>query len=85
MVKDFQGFVWIGTEDGLHRFDGNQMKIYRHRESDSLSLSSNFILGLFEDTFHNLWVGTLDGGLCLYDRQQRHLSPIYVCFRTQNS
>ncbi len=49
IVKDFQGFVWIGTEDGLHRFDGNQMKIYRHRDSDSLSLSSNFILGLFED------------------------------------
>ncbi|HEX6892314.1 MAG TPA: two-component regulator propeller domain-containing protein, partial [Chryseolinea sp.] len=68
IVKDFQGFVWVGTEDGLHRFDGNQMKIYRLRESDSLSLSSNFILGLFEDTFHNLWVGTLDGGLCLYDR-----------------
>ena len=68
IVKDFQGFIWIGTEDGLHRFDGNQMKIYRHRESDSLSLTSNFILGLFEDSFHNLWVGTLDGGLCLYDR-----------------
>ncbi len=68
IVKDFQGFVWIGTEDGLHRFDGNQMKIYRHRESDSLSLASNFILGLYEDLFHNLWVGTLDGGLCLYDR-----------------
>ena len=68
IVKDFQGFVWIGTEDGLHRFDANQMKIYRHRESDSLSLSGNFILGLYEDTFHNLWVGTLEGGLCLYDR-----------------
>ena len=70
MVRDFQGFVWIGTEDGLHRFDGNQMKIYRQREGDSLSISSNFILGLYEDTLHNLWIGTLDGGLCLYDRLQ---------------
>jgi ligand-binding sensor domain-containing protein len=68
IVKDFQGFVWIGTEDGLHRYDGNQMKIYRNREGDSLSISSNFILSLYEDSKHNLWIGTLDGGLCIYDR-----------------
>jgi len=69
ITKDFQGFVWIGTEDGLHRYDGNQMKIYRKRESDSTSISSNFILGLYEDKAHDLWVGTLDGGLCRYDRE----------------
>ncbi len=69
ITKDFQGFVWIGTEDGLHRYDGNQMKIYRKRESDSTSISSNFILCLYEDKAHNLWVGTLDGGLCMYDRE----------------
>lgn len=68
IVRDFQGFVWIGTEDGLHRFDGNQMKIYRNLEGDSLTISSNFILSLYEDSKHNLWIGTLDGGLCLYDR-----------------
>ncbi|HEY5919058.1 MAG TPA: two-component regulator propeller domain-containing protein [Chryseolinea sp.] len=85
IVKDFQGFVWIGTEDGLHRFDGNQMKIYRHTDSDSLSLSSNFILGLFEDTFHNLWVGTLDAGLCLYDRHNDTFRRITFASEAKNS
>lgn len=70
LVKDHQGFIWIGTEDGLHRYDGYSMKIYRNRESDSTSISSNFIICLFEDSKKNLWIGTLDGGLCVYDRRR---------------
>lgn len=69
IVKDFQGFVWIGTEDGLHRFDGSTMKVYSKVEGDSSTLGSNFILCLYEDSRKNLWVGTLDGGLFLYNRQ----------------
>ncbi len=69
IVKDHQGFIWIGTEDGLHRYDGYEMKVYRNRQNDSSSLSSNFILCLFEDSHKNLWAGTLGGGLCLYDRK----------------
>lgn len=69
VVKDYQGFIWIGTEDGLHRFDGYTMKIYRSIKGDSLSLGSNFILCLFEDSANNLWIGTLDGGLYRYNRK----------------
>lgn len=69
IVKDHQGFIWIGTEDGLHRYDGYEMKVYRNRQNDSSSISSNFILCLFEDSHKNLWAGTLGGGLCLYDRK----------------
>ncbi len=68
IVKDHQGFVWIGTEDGLHRYDGYSMKIYRKDEHDTTSISSNFILCLYEDSEKNLWIGTLDGSLCLYNR-----------------
>ncbi|HEY3402478.1 MAG TPA: two-component regulator propeller domain-containing protein [Ohtaekwangia sp.] len=70
IIKDHQGFVWIGTEDGLHRYDGYSMKIYRKDENDTTTISSNFILCLFEDSQHNLWVGTLDGSLCLYNREK---------------
>ncbi len=69
IVQDYEGFIWIGTEDGLHRYDGYEMKIYNLDENDSTSLSSNFILCLFEDSYKNLWVGTMDGGLNLYDRE----------------
>src|SRR6185369_14419336 len=70
VVRDYQGFVWIGTEDGLHRYDGYSMKVYRKVENDSTSMSSNFILCLFEDSNKNLWIGTLDGSLCLYNRKK---------------
>ncbi|MEO5979349.1 MAG: two-component regulator propeller domain-containing protein [Chryseolinea sp.] len=69
IVKDYQGFIWIGTEDGLHRYDGYTMKIYAKIEGDSSSIGSNFILCLFEDSHKNLWVGTLDGGLYVYQRK----------------
>lgn len=69
LVKDYQGFIWIGTEDGLHRFDGYTMKIYAKVEGDSSSVGSNFILCLYEDSYKNLWVGTLDGGLYVYQRK----------------
>ena len=68
--EDHQGFIWIATEDGLHRFDGYDVKVYRHSEGDTTSLSSNFILALYEDSFHNLWLGTIDEGLCLYNRKK---------------
>lgn len=67
-VKDYLGFVWIGTEDGLHRYDGQTIKVYRKIDGDSTSLGSNFVLSLVEDKRHNLWVGTADGGLYIYRR-----------------
>ncbi len=70
IAKDYQGFMWFGTEDGLHRFDGYTMKIYRNIKDDSTSLGSNYILCLFEDSAKNLWIGTLDGGLYRYNRKQ---------------
>jgi ligand-binding sensor domain-containing protein/signal transduction histidine kinase len=76
ITQDYQGFMWIGTEDGLHRYDGSSMVSYRHSNEDSLSLSSNYVLVLFEDSKKNLWVGTLDGGLLRYDRKNDHFIKI---------
>jgi len=78
MLKDHQGFMWIGTEDGLHRYDGYSMKVYRNIKFDSTSLGSNFVLCLFEDSHHNLWVGTLDGGLYVYKRAHDSFKHIEV-------
>jgi len=69
ILEDHQGFIWFGTEDGLQRYDGHSMVSYHHNPSDSTSLSSDYILYLFEDSKQNLWIGTLDAGLCLYDRK----------------
>ena len=59
MVQDKFGFLWIGTQDGLNKYDGYPFKVYRHNEGDSTSLPKNFITIVFVDHYDNLWVETL--------------------------
>ena len=77
ILQDYQGFFWFGTEDGLQRYDGYSLVEYRHDPQDSTSLSSNYIFRVYEDTKRNLWVGTLDGGVCWYDRKNNN----FLCFK----
>ncbi|MBO6522855.1 MAG: hypothetical protein JJ971_03445 [Balneolaceae bacterium] len=63
MTTDKYGFVWISTMDGLNRFDGKSVKIFRHSPGDSTTLSDSFIHGLFEHSNGKYLVGTRDGGI----------------------
>jgi ligand-binding sensor domain-containing protein/serine phosphatase RsbU (regulator of sigma subunit) len=67
IIQDSQGFIWIGTQDGLNKFDGYGFKIYRHQPSDFHSLSNSNIESVIEGSDGNIWVGTLDG-LNMLDR-----------------
>ncbi len=64
IVQDPDGFIWIGTEDGLNRFDGIEFKIYRHDPDDTLSLPDNYISALEIDLNGELWIGTANGLSC---------------------
>ena len=66
MLKDIRGFLWIGTEDGLSRFDGSIFKNYFYEPGKSRALGGSLIRGLVEDSLHNIWIGT-DRGLSRYD------------------
>ena len=66
IVQDQQGFLWVGTINGLNRYDGYLIKSYRHNPLDSTSISHNNITALFVDHYGVLWVGTR-GGLNRYD------------------
>ncbi|HEY5917260.1 MAG TPA: two-component regulator propeller domain-containing protein, partial [Chryseolinea sp.] len=79
ILEDSYGFLWVGTDDGLNRFDGYDFKIYRSVEDDSTSLLKNKIQSIFEDSHGTLWISTLNSGLHTYDRTQDlfHRVPDY--------
>ena len=60
-LRDRRGFVWVGTENGLCRFDGYSFKIFSNKLGDSTSISNNFINALVEDRNGKIWVATMDG------------------------
>ena len=66
-AQDTTGFLWIGTQDGLARFDGYGFKVYRHDRNDIWSLSDSHVTSLLADADGSLWIGTLGGGLDHYD------------------
>jgi len=66
MIKDVNGSLWIGTGNGLNRFDGRKFKIFFHDPGNPSTICGGGILGLVEDSLHNIWVGT-NGGLSRYD------------------
>ena len=70
LLEDYYGFLWIATADGLNRFDGKDFKHYKYSQTDSLTLSGNFVNKLLEDKNENIWIGTNGNGLNYYDSRQ---------------
>lgn len=65
LFQDSWGYMWIGTEGGLLRFDGQNIKKYQQESEDSLSLSENIITSqCFEDVDGNLWFSTFSALNC---------------------
>ncbi len=61
IFQDKRGFIWLGTRDGLNRFDGHHIITYRNNSADSNSLCDNYITSITEDAGQQLWIGTLNG------------------------
>ncbi len=68
ILQDNFGFLWIGTDAGLDRFDGYDFKVYGNEIPSSSGLESNEITSLLKDNSGCLWVGTDGGGLYRYNR-----------------
>ncbi|MFY7788328.1 MAG: ligand-binding sensor domain-containing protein, partial [Thermoflexibacteraceae bacterium] len=76
LLQDSKGFMWIGTSDGLNRYDGYKFDIYLHNPKDKYTLSNNFVNALYEDKKQNIWIGTQSGGLCKYDRKYNRITQV---------
>lgn len=79
MAQDSSGFLWLGTQDGLARFDGYEFRIYKTDRDDPSSLSQNHVWALAADPDGSLWVGTQAGGLDHYDP----LHDRFASYRTE--
>ncbi len=71
IFQDQQGFVWIGTSDGLNKYDGYEVTIYRHDPDNANSLPANDIGTIYEAPSEPgvLWIGTRTSGLVRFDRE----------------
>ena len=86
IIQDSYGFIWIGTYDGLNRFDGYTVKNFNSVYDDVHSLSSNRIKCLFQDSKKRIWIGTDGSGLNYYSLKENTFYRIKTAerFRTIN-
>lgn len=63
ILQDTEGFIWIGTKNGLNCYDGYTFRIYDTNLNDSTSLSNSWVNTLFQDSKGFIWIGTEGGGL----------------------
>ncbi|GAB5533937.1 MAG: sensor histidine kinase [Rubricoccaceae bacterium] len=74
VAQDALGFIWVGTADGLDRFDGVSVRAFRH-DPDSSSLASNVVQALAPGPGGSMWVGTA-AGLDRYDPATEQFTPV---------
>lgn len=72
VLRDHRGLVWIGTQDGLNRYDGYSIRVFQRDSNDPDSLSDNFVTALQEGLDGEIWIGTWAGGLNRYDPATGH-------------
>lgn len=70
ILQDSKGFLWFGTQDGLNQYDAYNFKIFTNDLENPAGISGRQILNLHEDKFQNIWIGTQEGGLSIYDPKQ---------------
>ena len=77
IYQDTDGYLWLGTRGGLHKYDGYEFTVYRNNPADSCSLKDNNILDIGEDRNKNIWVIT-DNGLHKITHQTGKIKRYHV-------
>jgi ligand-binding sensor domain-containing protein/signal transduction histidine kinase len=87
IYQDSLGFLWVGTEEGLNRYDGTHFRVFRHLRSDTNSLSNSFVQSIFTGKDGKIWVGT-QFGLNRFDpateQFERFIHPDTVLMEAKN-
>jgi ligand-binding sensor domain-containing protein/two-component sensor histidine kinase len=75
IVQDQLGFIWLGTSDGLFRYDGKTFKVFRNKLGDSTSIANNIINDLCVHPNGRIWIAS-NGGLCYYDYSDNYFHQV---------
>ncbi len=70
LYQDRQGFIWLGTQDGLNGFDGDEFRVYRNDRAIKNTLHDNHMIAIEPANTEGFWLGTKSGGLALYNVAQ---------------
>ena len=76
IIQDNEGYMWFTTKDGLNRWDGYHMTVFRKIPGDTTSLEDNFVSSIFEDKQGRFWVGTISKGLFLFDKKNNRFYKV---------
>lgn len=85
IVQDSTGFLWVGTQNGLNRYDGYSFKVYKSYEQEQNGLTNNRIKALLVDKHGVLWVGTAGGGLLRYKKESDSFESFIHDDKNENS
>ncbi len=80
LMQDDKGMLWIGTRNGLSRYDGYSIVSYFNQTNNPNSLNQNFIKSIYQDAKKRIWIGTY-GGICMY----RPATDDFQCYNLSNS
>lgn len=84
LLEDKDGFLWIGTDDGLNRYDGQTVVVYKHIRSDKTTIPDNQIQSLYQDKEGRIWIGTV-AGLAFYDNNTNQFTSFRNNKKNTNS
>ncbi|HWR95334.1 MAG TPA: two-component regulator propeller domain-containing protein, partial [Arenimonas sp.] len=76
IAQDRTGYLWVGTKDGLARFDGSGFKVFRHIQGDPQSMPSNYVQTLHVDGSNRIWVGIEGYGVFRFDPVKEVFTPL---------
>lgn len=76
IFKDSEDFLWIGTDDGLNRYDGIECKKFYNRFDDPSTIAANEVYGICEDNLGRIWLAHYNGGISIYDKKTETFARI---------
>src|ERR1700690_3177327 len=76
ILQDSQGYVWLATESGLDRYDGNSIREFRRERGTEHGLASDYIWSIAEDARGDIWLATDGGGVARWERRAEQFQQI---------